>query len=548
MKLPIIAGFGIALFMACGVIAVPSLTLADTCNANSILINDAGEPVLDSSGVATNCTPEAGSAAASSQFSRSGIFGCNQTAAYRMSVGALSAVGGVYVPVNDAAVTLNTGYLVYKECVLDGVTKRMVESATSAYNQFGLKGFLTGKDGGAYYPQDLTQDTIARRDKAVLYTLESGELSTIKPEFKGVVEPAAARSYMASRAPNKALECPYKGDSRTDIWGGLTAITNPACTLMGAFHLTNNYILNKAAEAEGEMMFRLMTGQGIYGVEEFDPATGRYRTLTPSSIVAANVQQLVTSGYRQLENASEIDQIVGALFSGLATHIMTDNKGLAGLTQSVAGQPSYLDQVARESAQGLRDSAVNAAIQILSGARQIEAMYLNAMNAIATSLTQTITQLRVAENRCWDLVVPTAQEYASQNNFQINVATSTAFSKQVIDSQIAPLATITVTNVQNSERAMTLIEQLIAGVTNTTSVEAQRVALQQLDSLVAQGALHTQYDAQQATQRKDEVVGAMATLIEDTVLAWGDSPDPAVGWCNINNPDIARTWAEKWRR
>ncbi|KKW07358.1 MAG: hypothetical protein UY39_C0015G0001, partial [Candidatus Kaiserbacteria bacterium GW2011_GWC2_49_12] len=39
------------------------------------------------------------------QFQRSGIFGCNQTAAYRMSVGALSAVGGVYVPVNDAAVT-----------------------------------------------------------------------------------------------------------------------------------------------------------------------------------------------------------------------------------------------------------------------------------------------------------------------------------------------------------------------------------------------------------------------------------------------------------
>src|SRR3990167_9643499 len=54
-------------------------------------------------------------------FSRQGIFGCSQTGSYSMSVGTLGAMGGAFVPVNDAAVTLNTGYLVFKECVLRGI-------------------------------------------------------------------------------------------------------------------------------------------------------------------------------------------------------------------------------------------------------------------------------------------------------------------------------------------------------------------------------------------------------------------------------------------
>jgi len=29
---------------------------------------------------------------------------------------------------------------------------------------------------------------------------------------------------------------------------------------------------------------------------------------------------------------------------------------------------------------------------------------------------------------------------------------------------------------------------------------------------------------------------------------WTDSPDPAVGWCNINNPDIPQLWAARWKK
>ena len=523
----------------------PVLTHAETtCTAEGILFDENNKPI-------DVCDPSAVTKPV--EFKRSGLFGCSQTAAYRMSVGALSAVGGVYVPVNDAAVTLNTGYLVYKECILDGASKRIAESASTGLVNKGLTDILTGREGGRpLWPENLSADIKERQDQSHLYTLQSGELSTLHPALRSDVIRADARNYVTPA--NQALTCPYGdlegvfGGHPDDIWGGLMTFTNPACNPLGALVLTESYTRERDSARVGEMLFRLLTNQGLYDVEEYDPTTGSYITRTPGAIVAGNLQQLITSGFRQLENADEIDQMVGALFSGLSTQVISDSRGLAGLTRSVAGQPSYLEQMTREAAQGLRDAAVNIAIQILGAAKQVETTYLNAMNAIATNLTQAIGQLRTAENSCWDLIIPKAREYASQHSFQIQVATSTTFSKQVIDSQIAPLATITLTNVAKSEQALSLIDKLIAGVTNTTSLEAQRLALQQLDALVAQGTLHNQYDAGQATQRKDEVEEAMTTLVEDTIKAWADSTDLNVGWCNINNPDVAKMWAEKWRK
>ena len=475
-----------------------------------------------------------------------------------MSVGSLSAVGGVYVPTNDAAVTLNSGFITYKECILDGVNKRFAESASTDNSRFAINAFLTGReDGTPFFPEDWIADVLARSDAAILRILEGEGLSTLNSAFRGEIIRALARNYQTeTRAANRAFVCPFQGDLgglignpyQTISLANFELLGNRACNPVLAYDDAYNEAAREIALDRQEMEFRLRTGQGLYGVEEIDPVTGARRTLTPGSIVSGNIQQLITSGFRQLENADEIDQMVGALFSGLSAHAISDSRGLTGLLQPTLGQPSYLDQMAREASQGLRNAAVNAALQILSAARQVETTYFNAMNAIATNLTQAIGQLRSAETSCWALVVPAAQAYANQNGFQITAATTTTASQQIIDSQISPLATTTVSNIGRSQQALDLINRLITGVTNTSSLEAQRLALQQLDSLVAQGLLHNQYDAQQATQRREDVQTAMATLVEDTIVAWADSPDTNVGWCNINNPEIGRIWAERWRR
>ncbi|OGG79270.1 hypothetical protein A3A39_03130 [Candidatus Kaiserbacteria bacterium RIFCSPLOWO2_01_FULL_54_13] len=504
-----------------------------------------------------------GSAATPYQYQNTGIFGCNQVAGANASAGTMAAIGGVYVPVNDAAVTLNTGILVYKECVLRPLQDRLRESAMTTLFRRQFIAIETGREGNKQYVVIRTEESAQQADRALYATLTDEKiLSKLHPAFKDTVRSSVARSYRAGRQPESQLECSYKGNvvevlkgkvpvneaGIPDVLGALTVLVDPACNPMGAYSIVAQISNERATQAVKNWEKCIEEGRGFYCMTDNASDPLKEKILTPASVVQESYQQILNSPVEQLQSANDIGQMIGALYAGITTQIISDSQGLAGLSQGIGGQASYLQQVTGESSQGVIGAAVNAALQILNSARQIETRYLAAMNSIVSSLTQTINRLRAAERMCWDLIIPEAQTYASTNGFQIQPATSTAFSQQVIESQVAPLAQAAVTNFESSQRALGLIDQLIAGVTNTASLEAQRLALQQLDTLVAQNALHTPYDAQNAEQQRNDIAGATETLVTDTVQAWGDSPDPAIGWCNINNPTVVQAWAERWRR
>jgi hypothetical protein len=506
-----------------------------------------------------NTTPQDAdsSAAAAYQFKNEGIFGCNQVAGANASAGTMAAIGGVYVPVNDAAVTLNTGILVYKECVLRPLQDRLRESAMSALFKKGTVSILTAREGN---PQHLVNRGSERKqvgDKTFLAVVtDPALLDALNPAFRDVVRSATARNYQSqTRSPESQLKCDYRGDINALLRGeadagiaGLQVLLNPACNPADLQRMLDGYAQARVTQAVSDWETTLAAGRDFYPITDNAANPLDERILTPAATVQESYQTLLDSPVHQLESANDIGQMIGALFAGVSTHIISDSRGLAGLMQGAAGQPSYLEQVAKESSQGVIGAAVNAALSILNASRGIETRYLSAMNSVASTLTQTINQLRAGERACWDLIVPRAADYAGANNFQIQPATSTVFSQQVIDSQITALAQAALINIQNSQRALGLIDQLIAGVTNTASLNAQRLALQQLDNLVAQRQLHTQFDAQNAEKQRDDVASAMETLRTDTIQAWGDSTDPQIGWCNINNASIPQLWAERWRR
>lgn len=532
---------------------------------------------------ATTAASLAATAASPSDYAyqRQGVFGCNMNGSYSMSVGALSAVGGVYVPVNDAAVTLNTGYLVYKECVLRGVVNRERENATANYQKSGLSRFLSGRDGQPYFSQRLTTEKRLEYDRTVLLSLENGSLDALNPTIRSSVQRAIAQGYMRARnQATKAFECSYTGDltavlkgtPQGSYWAALGAMTDPACSPYSAYLLANTYVEEIAADSVRSLETQLGWYGGVYPKDEID-ARGERVVLTPGSIISSNALQLLQTGYRQLENANDIDQMVGALFSGVTSHLLNDSKGLVGLTQKNSGV-SYLDKVVSESQAGLRTSALNAAIQILGATKQVELQYKQLMEAIATVLSDTIGTLRARENACWTLIVDKVCASAPNANKEcptkgtcttvtnpdgttsqscttgvtLKVATSTAYSQAVISAQVQPLASSTITNIQDATRALSLIDQLIAAVTSSNSTDAQRVALQQLDSLVSQRALHTQYDVVAAQGAKQDVTTRMGNVVTDTTTAWADSTDTSVGWCNVNNAAVIQKWIDAWKK
>ncbi len=237
---------------------------------------------------------------------------------------------------------------------------------------------------------------------------------------------------------------------------------------------------------------------------------------------------------------------MGALFAGITNQITSNSQGLSGLNQSFNGQPSYLDQVTSQSRSGLIGAVVNAALQILNAARGVEVAYLQAINSILQSLTQTSAQLKDTENQCWNLIIPRVQTYASSTGATILVATSTQFSDPIIAAQITPLQTATMPRADTSRSALAKIDALIAATANSTDPTAQQAALAALDTLVATGGIHTAQDLTAIRTQQQSVTDALTTLVQNTTTAWSENTDPNVGWCNVGNDAVIHMWATRW--
>ncbi|MDO8514472.1 MAG: hypothetical protein Q7S50_02930 [bacterium] len=501
------------------------------------------------------------------QYARKGIFDCNLNGAYAMSIGSMAATGGVYVPVADATVELNTGILVYKECILREVIDRQREAATSAFGKRAIVGVTTGRDGKPLYVVNEGQEILTGAiDSTMLGFLQGEKLKSLNTSLQGPITRTLVRNYdVRTRAPQKILTCPYQGNlllvhsgllpTGVNIWDAVAAAGSAPCDPLSAFYLSEELAGASIARAEQYQQDQWTWGRGYYPVTDSEG-----NVVTPAATVQESFQRILDSPVYQLESANDIGQMIGALYAGMTTQIITNDGGLAGITQGIGGQPSYLDQITQQSSQGLRNAVVNAALNLLAAARQVEATYLQAVNAIGAVLTQTIAQLRSAEEQCWNLVVPRVCENApvTRDNTCVasgttyEIATSTEkFAQNVIDAQIAELASTMITNIEKSENALRLIEELIQGVTNTTSPDAQRRAIEQLDALIARDLIHKRPDVDGPTgvlQQLTNVRDVMSTLVTNTVQAWADNANPAVGWCNVNNPAVIQGWKDKWRK
>lgn len=509
---------------------------------------------------------------ASVGFSRQGIFGCNNVGGLSTSVGAFGAYQSSFVPVNDAALTLNTGTLVYKECVLRGLASRESDAATAGLVDQILTAFNTGRDGNPQFSTNLGEDQLAAMDEVTTNNFTNGRFDSLNPAFRDDVKRYVYRNYyVQTRNSNNSLACSYDGTPeqlkavlKGKGTGGardVLVLTDPNCIPLQAAY--NAQTLNEGDQGArvNEMMTRLSWNKGVYDVETID-SNGIRRVSTPGFLAAGRVEQALGSGFRKQESANDIDQMVGSLFANVGTQILKQGVGLIGLTNSTAGKPSYLNQVVADANAGLRDSAINAAIQVLVAAKQVEMAFLDAENATANALASAIAKLRGAEASCWNLIIPKVKTFAGAANCTKNsdgseacsssggnmkIATTTTASQAVIDAKIAPLATTTAARIQASTAAVGAIDKLIAGVINSNSPDAQRTALQQLDALVAQKVLHTQYDQKAAEQQLQDVQNSVGGIVTDTIKGWGDSTDPNIGWCNVNNESVIKKWADKWK-
>lgn len=588
-------------FLAAGVAVatclIPIISYAQACTSST---DGNGNVTGDCNPAPTPAATTTAPAAVGATGGFSGIFSCNQNGSYAMSVGALGATGGVYVPVADATVELNTGTLVYKECVLREIVDAQRRTATAGLTQTATNNILTGRGGAAQFVQKQGQETVQVATAAMQAYLQNG-MSSLDPNIQAQIANAIAQGYsvVTYNAPSM-LACPYAGattafsnPSSQFSWGTMLAISSPCNPLFG-YIAANELAGSYTAQEQNCFQNMLQWGGGFYAVTTGSGGPCEQTIVTPSSNVNSSYTTVLNSGFNQLQSANDIGQMVSALFGGISTQILSGTAGgISGINQSNGNSPSYLQQAVGQESANLQSSISNAALLNLQSALQIEESYYNIMSSIAASLEGAISQLRGAENECWQQVVtavcsgPVAANGTCAEVVQcttsvdsngqttsncptaatLHVATSTEFSQPVINSQIASLASTTANNLQVSQQALNLINQLIQNVSGG-SADSQALAVEQLNTLVANNELHTPGELTTAQTQEQSIASAMTTLSQNTPSLWaGTDPnntannnipwngsvgatlqltDPGVGWCNFKNQTTLQAWEHAW--
>lgn len=538
------------------------------------------------------------SASGSYQFNAQGILGCNQNGAYAKSVGTFTA-SGVYVPVADAVVELNTGYLVYDECVLRETVDRLRDSAVASLTQNIINAATKGNNGNPQYSTNLPSEMQTKFSNAYAAAVQNGITNNVNAAFQSAVKSAMVQTtYAALNNPTSALSCPYSGNL-TALYQGQTTdsalsalgyLALPSCTAIGAYSQANSQATGIAASVVNNALTQLQWGQGVYPRGTTD-AYGNIIVSTPSQVLLASLNQAVTSGFRITENANDIGQMTTALFAGLSSQVLSGS-GLAGLTQSSSGQSSYLQQAVTAANAGVTQSIATAASSVLGSAIQTEQDYLQDANSIATILSSAITTLRGSEAACWNTIISNVcqsgtLQYASNgtatcteiptsgsettvttttstihnSNSQtttktvasvtLTISTSTyGFAQQIINANIAATASTTLQQISVATQNIQTLNQIQQSVQNSSSQSAQNQAIDEVDTLTANGQLQTPTDLSSIQQEQTTIQQTISNLQTTIQSTWttntpDNPPDANSGWCN---PSAYPIWEQLWSK
>jgi len=488
------------------------------------------------------------------------------------------------VPVFDSAVALNTGVLTYKECVLRNLvnqTKQAMSLTLTDRNYKYLSGQIPNGRGEAHNPYWVVNyyNELGRvNDRAFQKAFQSGVLSSINSAFQSQVKNALQRNYLiTTRAPQYSMTCPYEGNlgsvikgQSSDVWGGLTAMLNPACSPYSAYMLSQNQMNSQVAAAQYEWESRLKWNNGIYDVRDSNDDV-----VVPGIFLNAVGTQSLTSGFRQLENADDIGEMVGWLFAGIGSRLVSG-------PSSIASVQTHIDNAMQQQQGTLAGAAVSTALTNLYQLLTWEQQYNDILDQIATILTSAVNQVRNDEKACFASVIshvcsasstPSGGTCESTTGVTLSIATSTQFSDAAIAKEnIAAYTASLVQVASTSDANLITLNALIAEV-QSNDATTRNNAITKLNAIVSaqptvytsastvSGAQEELADIQhkmlgeegvsdgfvRITQQKwrGDAKKSDGTILQ-AALPWDGTIDPGTGWCNVSKEDTLTQWIAKW--
>ncbi len=369
-----------------------------------------------------------------------GIMGCNNAGFGQ--VGSRTPISA-HVPVWDYAVSLNTNILVYKECVLDMVNNKFKQAAIARITKSGLEAIIGIQNGDAQFVTNVKAYFADKRDKRFREIFDK-ETQNICSPFKDKLKNRLEKDYrISANKPYEAFSCTVD-EARMEACrngdlegcGGLSGllqfVSNPSNNAIYAYFKTKSYVGSQLQREEYLNKMQLDWGRGFKPKTQTESITLNDGTVvdiekvvTPGYLIAQYASDLIGTGLRQMENADEINEIIGVLMRNIGTQVVADQGGFSGLALGSDSYGSYLDNIIEESFGGARDAFVQNAIDSLNSAIKTQQDMINALERVLQAIVTEKNEVRALEMVCIEKLLEEGERQAKEELCLSSMGTTT---------------------------------------------------------------------------------------------------------------------------
>ncbi len=248
--------------------------------------------------------------------------------------------------VQDKPTEKSIGFIEKKEKCLDKIAYTAAQAVLQQTTQKTLNWVNKGFNGNPLYVRDVDSYLKSIKDEKLASYLK--DVPKSDPIFgnalrSAITQQVTGRSDGRISQPMNTPEGRAYQDFQSDFTkGGWNALLNMNNNPIGAYFNATDNITTQIDTAQQNIKDELVQGSGFLSMKkcaEYGTGTEclRYETVTPGSIIAEQVATITNTPVRKLEQADELNEILGAFFDKLLNNLFSKGLGaLKGGTNQVA--------------------------------------------------------------------------------------------------------------------------------------------------------------------------------------------------------------------
>jgi hypothetical protein len=404
--------------------------------------------------------------------------------------------------------------LLTKEGVGDSLAYAVANFLLEQMARSTINWINSGFDGNPAFITDLQGFLLEQADIVAGAFIEGAGLSLLCAPFELDIRLALALNYgspfeqqISCRLSDvvQNIDGFLEGNFEDGGWPGwfeLTLRDNPYTRYIEAEHELAVRLRNN----RGEQLEVLSWGQGFLSWEECETEAGTGNesctTATPGSLIQNEVSDALGIGRDRLTIADEINEIIGALIGQLAQQALGGSGGLRGASRGSAGQPSFVDRLAAQSAADSLASARSETIEPIQETRGHEVSHRTQLQASLASVTSV---------------------EALNNNLRLCNSSQAAF----YDASITPTKNSLSSRINTVNQNIDTLNGLEVRAQGASTLQGLQAILQEFFEQRINGTFSTAAAAAQAQLERQEIETRMNALQSEISndLAGCPSPD-----------------------